>query len=151
MAAVIIELANGLVDDLRNADLTLGFDVARAYVPIQTIAELERVRVTVMPSALAIRPITRNSDDHDYTIDIGVQRFVNSTLIENLDPYMRLTEEIIDRYRGQRFEFGGVYDNDHSGLCVEIEVEPLYDPKHLDEHRVFTSVAKLTFRVARSR
>lgn len=151
MAAIAIELAEAIRELLAETKLSLGYLVARSYVPLSTIKELEETRLTVMPSSMELVPLTRGSDDFDYTIDVGVQRFINSVEIEKADPYMRLVEEVIDLFRGKRIAFGGVYDNEYSALCVKVENTPIYNPEHLDEHKVFTSVAKLTFRMARSR
>ncbi len=153
MAAVAIEIADSIIDTLRGSSLSLGFDVARAYVPVQNVQDLTQTRLTVMPAAMEITMLSRRDDEYAYGIDIGIQRFIGGTTIEveQIDPYMRLTEQVIDLFRGKRLGFGGPLDDDDYATCMSVSNEPIYDPKHLDEHKVFTSVARFTFKKTRAR
>ena len=93
-----------------------------------------------LEGADTVLPGTRAHNQHDYEIDVAVQKKVAD---QELDPLMRLVEEIADHFRSKRLEamsnvaWGGTA---HS---------PIYAPEHLEQLGQFTSVLTLTFRTMR--
>lgn len=144
MDATVLQIADAVVATL-NALPDLGLNAERKYVPVHEIKDLTAMRTTVVPRELSLVALSRHSDDFDYVIDVAVQKRVPGVEPGNLDPYMFLMEQILDAFRGRRL------DQFDAALCVRATNLPIFEPTHLDEHRVFTSVVSLTFRVARNR
>jgi hypothetical protein len=152
MAAVIVEIADAVVDTLNDATLSQSFTAVRAYVPVyarqdtEGADELADLLVTVVPRSTTLAMLSRRDDDFDYVVDIGIQQRVEVTNAV-VDARMLLAEEVLDLFRGKRLVL--VYSDDP--LCVAAANDPIYAPDHLDQHRVFTSVVSLTYRLARAR
>lgn len=154
MAAVVIDIANAVVSELNAATLSLAFTAERRYVPRfklrknqpgegADLPDLETLRVTVVPRELSAATLTRRSHDFDYLIDVAVQKRLDDDEPATVDPYMRLTEEVIDLFRG-----GTLTTVD--AKCVAVANEPIYAPELLNDANVFTSVVTLTFRKVRA-
>ena len=142
MSAVIVEIAEAVTATLNAATLSQTFVAERAYVPVHELPDLVDLAVTVVPTSIGVTPLTRHSDDHEYAIDIGVQKRCTPDPTE-ADPLMLLVEEIVDLFRGKALT------GYTAAKCVRVANEPIYFPAHMDNERVFTSVVTLTFRVAR--
>ena len=142
MSAVIVEIAEAVVAAIEAATLSQPATVKRAYVPVHELTDLVDLAVTVVPTSIGVTPLTRHSDDHEYTVDIGVQKRCTPDTTD-ADPLMLLVEEIIDLFRGKTLT------GYTAAKCLRVANDPIYVPAHLDEERVFTSVVTLTFRVAR--
>jgi len=140
--AVIILIADAVTTALNAATLSKSFVATRAYVPVYEVCDFASLKVTVVPRGMTSVALTRRSEDEDYQIDIAVQMRVPKEPAD-IDPYMDLSQEIRDLFRGKHL------DGYSQALCVANANEPIYDPLHLDEKQIFTSVIRLTFRVAR--
>lgn len=142
MSAVVVEIAESVTAVLNAATLSQAFTAERAYVPVHELPDLVDLAVTVVPTSIGVTPLTRHSDDHEYTVDIGVQKRCTPDTTE-ADPLMLLVQEIIDLFRGKTLT------GYTAAKCLRVANDPIYVPVFLDEERVFTSVVTLTFRVAR--
>lgn len=143
-AVVILEIADA-VATVVDALPAMAGTVRRAYVPVYDLRDLTTLRCTVVPRELSLVALSRRDDDHDYIIDVAVQKKVATVEPAEIDPLMLLPQSIADAFRGQH---PASYP---AALCVAVTNRPIFDPGHLDEHRVFTTVVSLTFRVARTR
>jgi hypothetical protein len=142
--SVIIDIADAVVAALNGATFTQTFTAVRAYVPVYELTDLGTLRVTVVPRELSLVPLTRNADTGEYLIDVAVQKVLGRDNAD-IDPFMTLAEDITDLFRGSTL---ATYTD---AKCTAVANAPIYDPGHLDERRVFTSVVTLTFVVVRSR
>lgn len=142
MSAVVVEIAEAVTAVLNAATLSQTFTAERAYVPVHELTDLVDLAVTVVPTSIGVTPLTRHSDDHEYTVDIGVQKRCAPDPTD-ADPLMLLVQEIIDLFRGKTLT------GYTAAKCLNVANDPIYVPAHLDDERVFTSVVTLTFRVAR--
>lgn len=142
MSAVVVEIAEAVTTAINAATLSQTFVAERAYVPVHELPDLVDLAVTVVPTSIGVTPLTRHSDDHEYTVDVGVQKRCTPDTTD-ADPLMLLVEEIIDLFRGKTLT------GYTAAKCLRVANDPIYVPAHLDDERVFTSVVTLTFRVAR--
>jgi hypothetical protein len=142
--SVIIDLADDVVDVLNSGTFTQSFVATRAYVPAYELTDLSTLRVTVVPRELSLVPLTRHADQGEYQIDVAIQKIVGRSNAD-IDPFMNLAEEIIDLCRGLTMSLTT------NARCTGVANTPIYDPGHLDERRVFTSVITLTFALTRGR
>lgn len=141
--STIIALADAVVARLQEGTFSLPFDVQRGYRPVVELPALAAVKVTVIPKSLAISAATRADGFHDCAIDIGVQRKVNPDEPAEIDALMKLVEEIADHLRMKRL------DEAPNAAWLTLENEPVFAPEHLEQHRQFTSVLTVTYRVRR--
>lgn len=152
MSAVIVDIADAVLATIEAATLSLPFTGERVYVPVHDLRDATGIKVSVVPTGIDVTQLDRHRDDFDYVVDVGVQRRIGTGPMTQAeintacDPLMVFVEEIIDLFRGQSVAYA-VYDDD--ARCVAVANNPVYVPQHVDEHRVFTSVVTLTFRLAR--
>lgn len=139
MAAMVLEIADAVVTAINAATaFTLPAPAARAYyVPVFDVKDLTALRVVVVPRDLSLAPANRHADDYTYNIDVGIQVRADGTPAQT-DPYMLLAEQVVDVFRGKPLGTTGA-------TCTGAANAPIFDPGHLDQHGVFTSVITLTF------
>jgi hypothetical protein len=140
---MIIQIADALVAELNAGTFSQTFTAERAYVPRFNLEEMAELRVTVVPKGVEITGGTRAKSVHDYRIDIGVQKKLDSDDLAGVDALMAFVEEIADYLRFRRLE--GAPEAHWLG----IENGPIYVTGHLHEMRLFTSVLTVTYRVMR--
>jgi hypothetical protein len=147
--ATITRIADAVVDRLNDPDngLPIAPLASRAYIPRHELKELPSLRVTVVPAELSMVPLNRNSHDFDYAVDLGIQQKVSGgdePSIDEVDELMAFVEDVVDLFRGKRLAALEI------ARCVEASNAPIFDPDHLSELSVMTSVVRLVFRVART-
>jgi len=140
--AVILDIADAVVTELNAASFSLELTAVRLYRPERKLSEMATLRVSVVPKAVEISGATRNGHQHDYQLDIGVQKRFSEAESAEIDGLMDLVEEIADHCRNLRLA-------SPDAACVAIENDPVYLPDHMAELRQFTSVLSLTFRLWR--
>lgn len=152
MAAMIADIADAVVTALNNATLSQTFTAERSYVPLHELKDLADLKVTVVPTGLTLSSLTRAGLSlYDYVIDIGVQKslgsgaMTNAQIVAAADPYMRLSQEIVDLFNSERIQI----PYGPSVNCITVTNTPIFAAKHIDEMRLFTSVISLTFRLGR--
>lgn len=141
--AVIAQIADAVVAELNATTFSQPFEAKRAYLPRFDLAEMKDLHVTVVPKAVQILPGTRVHNQHDYQIDVAVQKKLTTADNDEIDGLMGLVDEIADRFRLKRL--GSL----PAAAWVKTENEPVYAQEHLDQLRQFTSVVTFTFRVMR--
>lgn len=141
--SVILDIADAVVASLNAGSFALQFQAERKYQPVFELPDLQTLHVSVVPKSLAITIAARDSGYFDSAIDIGVQKKVNPEQPDELDALMNLVEQIADHLRMKRLE------NAPGAIWLGIANEPVFAPEHLDQHRQFTSVLTVTYRVRR--
>ena len=129
--------------ELNSAPFGLSFTAVRLYQPLFELADMKDLHVTVVPRGVTINPGGRSHNQHDYQIDVAVQKKFDSEAPAELDPLMDLVEALADRFRFQRLSS---YPN---AMWLKTENAPIYAQEHMEQLRQFTSIITLTFRVAR--
>ncbi|MCL2646122.1 MAG: hypothetical protein FWD61_03840 [Phycisphaerales bacterium] len=141
--SLVIDIADAIVTALKAEPLAL--DAVRAYRPEFELVELKTLRVSVVPRGIEITSLNRNVNQHDVSIDVGVQKKVDPDDTAALDALMAKVQQIADELRLRRL----VLPENGSAVWVRTANEPVYSPDHLQSKQVFTSVLTLTFRVMR--
>jgi len=137
----VATVADAIVSELNAAHFSMEFSAVRAFRPAYDIAELEALRVTVVPRTYEINPISRGSDTWQYTVEIGLQKRIEADA--DVEELLALVEEIANWFRHRQLM--ACPNLSWSG----IKIDPAYAPEHLDECKVFTSVLTLTYREVR--
>ncbi|MDD4788816.1 MAG: hypothetical protein PHO07_16715 [Pirellulales bacterium] len=141
--AVIADIADSIVAELNAGGFSQPLSATRCYLPKFDLAEMKDLHVTVVPRGVAVTAGTRNHNQHDYQIDIAVQKKLTAADNGEIDALMSLVDEIADHFRLKRL------DNLRAAVWVKTQHEPIYAPEHLDQLRQFTSVLTVTFRMMR--
>lgn len=150
MDAFTIEIADAVVAALNGATLSLPFVAERSYVPVHSLAALSELTVSVVPAALTATVFDRSRRrETQAVIDVGIQKRIGDGPMSNAevnaacDPLMAFAQEVADLFNAT--DVPGLPEASSIGM----ENLPIFDPKHLDEMRVFTSVVRLTFNIYR--
>lgn len=142
--STITQVADAIASALNGGTFSQEFTAQRLYQPSFELADLETLRVSVVPKSVTVTNASRAHAFLDCAIDIGVQKKL-SAAVENADAEIEellvLAEEIADHLRQKRLEAMP------EALWVSLEHEPIFAPEHLDQHRQFTSVLTVTYRV----
>jgi hypothetical protein len=143
--STIVEIADAVVAHMLTRSFSQPFTPERTFQPIFDLADLETVQVSVVPRTMTITASSRNLSQYECTIDIGIQKRLEVGTIDQvqIDALLDLVEEIADAFRFERLS--GYRD----AAWVSVTNEPVVAAEHLDQHRQFTSLLTLTYRVLR--
>ncbi len=141
--AVITDIADAVVAQLNAGTFSQSFTAERAFLPVFELSDLKSVRVTVVPKGVTIIPGGRSHNQHDYAIDVAVQKKLDAADNAEIDPLVTLVDEIADFFRLKRLE------SYPGAIWLKTENEPVYSQEHLDQLRQFTGLLTFTFRVMR--
>lgn len=139
----IVHVTDAVVAALNGATFSQPVNAERSYLPQFELPEMEDLHVTVVPKTVEITGATRGTGTYDYKIDVAVQKRFETGDATELDPLLRLVEEIADHFRFKRL------DGHPAAAWVKTEHPAIYAPEHMENFRQFTSVVTLTFRVVR--
>ena len=97
-----------------------------------------------MPRTTAISAASRDSSTFECVVDVGVQKKLPAEDEQaEIDRLLDLVEEIADHLRLKRLP--GAPEAAWAGIAHE----PVVSSESLEQHRVFTSVLSVTYRVRR--
>ena len=144
--AVITDIADAVVAQLNATEFSQSFKANRSYLPRFDLAEMKDLHVTVVPKGVVILPGTRAHNQHDFQIDVAVQKKLATGADEEIDALMTLVDEIADHFRMKRLEG---FEGFPSAVWTKTEHAPIYAQEHLEQLGQFTSVMTLTFQVMR--
>jgi hypothetical protein len=137
--SLLVELAEAVVAALNHAELAV--HAQRHYRPVYDLAQLRELKVSVVPRSITIAGISRGVNQFDAAVDVAIQKKIAAD--SELDGLMNRAEQVSDLFRLKRLAAMP------SALWLKTENSPIYSPEHLEQHRVFTSVLTLSFRVIR--
>ena len=145
--STITAIADAVASRLNAGTFSMPFTAARSFQPSFGLAELESLRVSVVPRASAITSASRKQSQYDCSIDIGIQQRLQPSEPSHeqgqIDALLDLVEEIVDHLRFERLA------DFPDAAWAGIEHEPLVATEHLDQHRQFTSILTVNYRVLR--
>ncbi|RIK80198.1 MAG: hypothetical protein DCC68_11595 [Planctomycetota bacterium] len=136
---VSVQIADAVVAELRTGQFTPAFAPVRRLLPVRELAELDELRVTVIPRAMESVPLARTTERRTYTIDIGVQQRVKQDVEHDAALVMGVAEEIA------AFLFNRSLSEKKEASYVGHGIDPIYSPEHLEELRVATSVVTVRY------
>ena len=139
--ATIIDIADAVAAALNapgEPGFSQAFTAARKALPAFELADLAGLHVTVVPKGVEVTGASRSLSQHDFLIDVGVQKKLGSDLEAETAAMLALVDEIAG-FLGRRAVAGAAW--------VRSLNEPVYSPEHLAEKRLFTSVLTVTYRL----
>ena len=143
--STITDIADAVVAELNGAtEGTFGeaFTAQRLNLPEFDLKDMATLRVSVVPKGVQIAAASRLASQHDWQIDVGVQKKLSADGADQAeqDDLIALVEQIaafLARRSLAAFP---------AAVWVKTELPTLYAPEHLRELRQFTSVLTLTYR-----
>lgn len=143
MSSTTIQIADAVVAELNDASLSLPFTARRSYLPTYKLEELDELHVTVIAKDVVGEMVDRSRDNETHRIDVGIQKRLSEIANGTIDPLMQVSREIRDHLkRRQLTDFP-------TAAIIGFEHDPVYVPRHLEEHNQFTSVITLSYLVTR--
>ena len=143
MAAIVNTIADAVVTKLSAATFTESFTAVRKYSPTYRLRDMDTLHVTVVSSSESIEASDRSTRQHEYTIDIGIQKRFSSDALTTLDPLLDLVQEVSDEFTG------ATLTGYTAASWTRTTVDPIFAPDHMSKFRQFTSVIRLTYVVFR--
>lgn len=139
--STIIAIADAVAAHLNAGTFSQPISAQRIYQPAFTLEELKDLRVSVVPRSTGITTATRDSSTFECAVDVGVQKKIGEE--GEIDGLLDLVEEIADHLRLKRLP------DAPDAAWVAISHDPVVSAEALNEHRAFTSVLTVTYRVRR--
>ncbi|MFG0327780.1 MAG: hypothetical protein ACF8SC_11000 [Phycisphaerales bacterium JB037] len=142
--STITTLADAVAEHINAGTYAQPVSAVRTYQPAFTLEELGELRVSVVPRTTTVSAASRESSTFEHVLDVGVQKKLPAEDDQAaIDELLELTEAIGDRLRHTRL--AGFPEAAWAGLAHE----PVVSSESLEQHRVFTSVLSVTYRVRR--
>ena len=142
--STIAALADAVATHINAGSYDEPITAERMYQPAFTLEDLAETRVSVVPRTTTITPTARSSSVFEHVIDVGVQGKLPAEGEQAfMDGLLELVEAIGDRLRYARLP------DFPEAAWAGIEHEPVVASESLEQHRVFTSVLSVTYRVRR--
>ncbi|MFG0242285.1 MAG: hypothetical protein ACF8R9_05800 [Phycisphaerales bacterium JB054] len=142
--STISTLADAVAEHINAGTYAQPVSAVRTYQPAFTLEELGELRVSVVPRTTTVSAASRESSTYEHVLDVGVQKKLPADAEQAaIDELLELTEAIGDRLRHTRL--AGFPEAAWAGLAHE----PVVSSESLEQHRVFTSVLSVTYRVRR--
>ncbi len=141
--SVSVQIADAIVSELNAGGFSLPVTAERKLLPVYDIKELHDLTISVVPGSVEIVNLSREMISQHYHIDIGVQKKIGANIDVELEPLLSFVEEIADFLN--RLKLTGAPD----AVWTRTNNEPLYDPHHLQQQRLFTSLLTITYKTAR--
>jgi hypothetical protein len=135
---MITQIAEAVKDVLATAQLSQSFVVERAYLPRIEAKNLTGIKALVVPHAVETEALTRNSEQNEYAIHVGVHARVDVTNLAEADAVMALADEIKLHLRQTPLALPGV-------SWLSSQLEAVYSPKHLAEQGVLVSLIRVNY------
>jgi hypothetical protein len=144
MMKMLIDLADAVTLQLNQSWIVT--NAKRQVLPIHDLSQLRELTISVVPRGVQIQSITRKLSQYDCQVDIGIQQKLTVTQDE-IDPAVKdlsgLVQQLADYLQRQPLT------NMPYAIWIKVENVPIYDPDHLAQQRVFTSVLTLTYRITK--
>ncbi len=125
------------------------FTAVRAYRPVYNLTAFKSaLRVTVVPKAIDEKMLARLTVEADVAIDVAVQGFIDAASeVSECDSLMLLMQQI------KTVLEKGLTLPEANLDCGWRETvnDPAFDPDHLKQFSVFTSIATLSYLTRRAR
>lgn len=142
--STIVAIADAVTAHINAGAFSQPVNAQRLFQPAFTLEDLKDLRVSVVPRSTTIAAASRDSSTYECVIDVGVQKKVPpENESAEIDALLGLVEEIADHLRLERLPGAP------EAAWVSIAHEPVVSSESLEQHRVFTSVLSVVYRVRR--
>ena len=139
-----IDLADAVTSQLNQSEIIT--NAKRMVLPIHDLSQLRALTVSVVPRGVQVQSITRKLSQYDCQVDIGIQQKLTvpqdqiDTAVKDLSGFVQQIADYLQRQPLTDMPYA---------IWIKVENVPIYDPDHLANQRVFTSVLTLTHRITK--
>lgn len=142
--STIAAIADAVAAHINAGTFSQPVSAVRMFQPAFTLEDLADLRVSVVPRTVGIAAASRDSSTFEAVVDVGVQKKLPADGADaEIDALLDLVEEITDHLRLKRLP------DAPEAAWAGIAHEPVVSSESLEQHRVFTSVLSVTYRVGR--
>jgi hypothetical protein len=142
--STIAAIADAVAAHINAGTFSQPVSAVRMYQPAFTLEDLADLRVSVVPRTTAITAASRDSSVFECVVDVGVQKKLPAEDAQGvIDGLLDLVEEIADHLRLKRLP------DAPEAAWAGLAHEPVVSSESLEQHRVFTSVLSITYRMRR--
>lgn len=135
--SIIITLAEEIKTQLNSNAFILSLMAIRSYRPVFDLKDMKELHVSVVPKTQLRNLISRASVEKIIEVDVAIQQKI--TDIAESDTLIQLAEEISEFFHKKTLL--GVY------FCFQSQINPIFDPIHLESFNQLTSLVTLTYKV----
>jgi hypothetical protein len=139
-----IDLADAVTSQLNQSEIVT--NAKRQVLPIHDLSQLRELTVSVVPRGVQVQSITRKLSQYDCQVDIGIQQKLTMPQ-DQIDPAVKALSGLVQQI-ADYLQRHALTDMPYANW-IKVENEPIYDPDHLANQRVFTSVLTLTYRITK--
>jgi hypothetical protein len=139
--SIVTQIAKAVVTELNKniAYFSIPFEAEMRVLPSFEPAELQTLRISVVPRTLEMERISRSSSKYSVGIDIGIQRRIEGTPEETVAKIGHLVDEIMQFLKERTLS------NFPAAQWNGITNDPVYVPEHLQQKRTFTSILNVRY------
>jgi len=142
--STITAIADAVAAHINAGTFSQPVNAMRMYQPAFTLADLADLHISVVPRTVSIAAASRDSSTFECVVDVGVQKKLPAEDEQAaIDGMLDLVEELTDHLRLKRLP------DAPEAAWAGIAHEPVVSSESLEQHRVFTSVLSITYRVRR--
>ena len=134
MSAPIITIAEEIKTKLNDETFSQSFTAERVYVKYDRMEQIDGLEVWVQPVEMLVTPLTRDKDQNEYVISIGI--FKRCETDAKFDEMIALIDEMYRYFRRYTFT--------NNSRSISVEMPTLYSPEYSIELGLFASVLNLT-------
>jgi hypothetical protein len=134
--SIVTQIAQAVVTELKNnvANFSIPFEPEMLVLPSFEAADLQTLRVSVVPRTLEMECVSRGSSKYTIGIDIGFQRRMEGTPEETVAKIGHLVDEVT------QFLKETTLSHFPAAQWLGVLNDPVYVPEHLQQKRTFTSI-----------
>jgi hypothetical protein len=143
--SVAVEIADSLATALTSHIFSVPIVASRKYVPDYDRPDLQELRVSVVPGPAETERVSRGQDLFTHTVMVMVAKATDGSNGQ-VDPLMRLCEEIIDVIRGETISAKIMPEN---AKYYSSSFQTMFDRDVLNDSRIFTAQIEVAYRVPR--
>jgi len=138
--SLVTTIAKSVVAELNKNEFSTPFEAVFSVKPGFELAQLDALRVIVVPKTLEIEAASRSSSKYLISVDIGVMRRLGQLTPEDaVETLGDIVDEVIE-FLKQR-----TLDGFPAARCIAVTNDPIYIPDHLTQSRTFTSVVNVKY------
>ncbi|GIW81493.1 MAG: hypothetical protein KatS3mg105_3300 [Gemmatales bacterium] len=149
MAAIVVEVADAVVEQLRNLVESQGGTIQRIWDVHRRLQDNDILQVDVVPTENDRNRADRSTWWEDVLVEVGIRRRVSRSQSgdtvdrKTMDGLVATAEQIAQTLQDNPVLLDG------RASCLSVKIVPVYSPDDLDELRQFTSVVQATYRTRR--
>jgi hypothetical protein len=142
MKEVVLELANAVTTELSRAQFSQWFEPKFEFRPLDDLAELRDLHVSVVPGGFGNFKLDRGFDTADYCVHVIVRQKTDMNA-SRLAALVALMQEIADHF------WKNPLPGFQNAYCLEVASDPLYSLSDLEKRMDFVGRIRLVYRVRR--